>query len=403
MIKRVIRRGMREPLPCIATVLLSAVLAVILCFLHQSQKEEQQNFENTYDATPITFEITWLNGNRLNNSAAASGHMADILPELFLGTSRHEPEFDDLITDLKIRMSYTGSLWLVSEEDGELDLAGENQKIVGITSSKIAKETYPDFGQTILWYEGYDESVFKSELFVCVAPSSFEGVGEVVMTFSSGREAYSCTLKIAGVYPGDESFALYCPYAVMERIYAGVNEPKVVEHLSGRLADNDDLERFRERASKWFAAPNPLGEPTPWENNMGYETYPLAIDINDSLLRDLGSDLRNSITVNRIAAALVFLLSAGAGFLTGFLVIRARKREIALMRTLGTSNVTVFLELETEQILCVGAGVLIGGSYSLYGPVAQLCIFAGMYITGLAVALLVFLNSNLLATVKEDE
>ena len=84
-------------------------------------------------------------------------------------------------------------------------------------------------------------------------------------------------------------------------------------------------------------------------------------------------------------------------------MIRSRKREIALMRTLGTSNRIVCMELEIEQILCVAAGVIIGGSYSLWEPLGQLCLFAGIYIAGLTAALLVFIRANLLATMKEDE
>lgn len=48
MIKRVFRQCTREPMTCIAAILFTAVLAVILCFLHRSQLEEQKNFENIY-------------------------------------------------------------------------------------------------------------------------------------------------------------------------------------------------------------------------------------------------------------------------------------------------------------------------------------------------------------------
>lgn len=401
MIQRFLRRSMREPMPCIAVILFTAILTVILCFLHQSLLDEQKSIENTYHSIPIEFEITWLDGTRLKNSAPASGHMADILPELFLGTSRHEPQFDDLVTELKIRMSYTGDLRTAPKMGEEVGFDSEDQKVVGITTSQVAKEMYPDFGETIVWFEEFDDSVFRTDLFVCIAPSSFEGIDRVTLTFESDG-LYSCTLQIVGLYPTEGDYTIYCPYAVMERIYAGINEPKVVEHLSGRLADNDNIEIFRQRAAEWFATPNPLGTPTPWDK-LSYDHYPLAIDIDDSLLEGLESDLEASAAVNRIAAGLVFALSTGAGFLTGFLVIRSRKREITLMRTLGTPNGTVCGELVLEQALCVAFGVILGGSYSLWQPAWQLAVFAGVYLAGLALALLIFTRINLLATVKEDE
>ena len=73
------------------------------------------------------------------------------------------------------------------------------------------------------------------------------------------------------------------------------------------------------------------------------------------------------------------------------------------MRTLGTSNPVVCMEFEIEQILCVFAGVAIGGSYSLWEPIEQLILFAGIYTVGLSVALFFFIRTNLLATIKEDE
>lgn len=401
MIQRVFRRCTREPMTCIAAILFTAVLTVILCFLHRSQLVEQKNFEKTYNATPLEFVVTWLDGTRLNDSSPASGHFADLLPGLFLGNGRYSSNMPKYIDDLQIRMVCNGRVKTAPIPIAEAGFE-KNETVVGITSTKVAKEYDPSFGMNITWLEGYDESILRTEKYVCIAPSVFEGLEEVSVTFTS-TGSYTCKLKIVGLYPKEENYTLYCPYFVMETVYTRINEPKNVQHLSGKIANNGDLEAFLEAASEWFATPNPLGEHTHRDNIFGYEYYPLAIDIDDSLLKNLQENLQQSMTINRIAAALVFALSAGAGFLTGFLVIRSRKREIGLMRTLGTSNLTVCMELEMKQILCVAAGVIIGGSYSLRQPVGQLCIFAGVYIAGLTVALLVFTRTNLLATMKEDE
>ena len=398
MIRSALRRCGREPIPFVAVFLFTAILTVILCFLHRSQTEEQANFQNIYDSMPIEFDITWLDGTRLNDSAPASGHMADILPELFLGTSRHEPQFDDLVTDLQIRMSEWGTE-IVDDTQQEQTTTW---KMVGITTPEAAYDQPSRFGEQIQWYEGYDESILQTEELVCVVPSDYDGSEEVTLTFSFSND-FTCTFRIVGRYSEEGSHQMYCPYGAMAYVYARINQPKAVERLSGRLIDNGDLETFRQRAAEWFATPNPAGEPTPWENNMGYDTYPLAIDIQDEQLKTLTADIENSLTVNRIAAGLVFALSAGAGFLTGFLVIRSRKREITLMRTLGASNGTVCGELALEQLLCVASGVLLGGSYSLWQPAWQLVVFAAVYLAGLVLALLVFTRANLQATIKEDE
>ena len=408
MIKRILRRSAREPITCIAAILFAAILTVILCYLHQSQKTEQQNYENTFHSIPVEFEITKLNGNRLDESAHIDGYMAD----LFFENSVFEPNFSELVSDVQVRMSHSGTLIEEQEENTTANEAAETQKItkrlVGITSVKVAEELTPEFGGMIEWYDGYDESIFGSDQFVCVVPSNYIDIGEVVLAFNyraygeTRDREYTCSFVVVGRYTDEGNNKLYCPYSIMEHIYSKLNEPKKVQYLMGKLSNNDNLELLHEIASNWFAEPNPMGDPTPWEK-YGYEYYPFAMDIKDSLLKSLVSDMQNSMTINRIAAALVFVLSAGAGFLTGFLVIRSRKREIALMRTLGTSNRIVCMELEIEQILCVAAGVIIGGSYSLWEPLGQLCLFAGIYIAGLTAALLVFIRANLLATMKEDE
>lgn len=408
MIKRVFRRAVRQPLTCIAAILFVAILAVILCFLHRSQLEELENFQKTYESTPIKFEITWLDGTRLYDSAPASGHFADLMPGLFLGNGRYVSEMKDMVANLQLRMtagwgSEPEEEKVPDEETGYYRLTVWN--MVGITSAAAAKDHPSQFGELIEWKEGYDESIFLTDQYVCIVPSYYEGPEDAVeLTFENGhRKPVTRTFQIVGRYAEDNNYNMYCPYQVVEDLYRWLSKPKELELLSGQLANNDDLEKFKVAAAEWFATPNPEGEPTPWDNPFGYESYPLAMDIDDSLLRNLEKDLQQSMTINRIASALVFILSTGAGFLTGFLVIRSRKREIALMRTLGTSNTIVCAELGLEQVLCVAAGVVIGGSYSLWQPVGQLCLFAGVYLVGLSVALLVFTRTNLLATMKEDE
>ena len=126
------------------------------------------------------------------------------------------------------------------------------------------------------------------------------------------------------------------------------------------------------------------------------------MDIDDSMLKSLEVSMKNSLRLNQLASAVVFALSAGAGFLTGFLVIRSRKREIGLMRTLGASHPSIFAELALEQMLCIALGIGLGGSYTLWEPVRQLIVFAAIYTAGLVVALLIFMRENLLATLKEE-
>ena len=104
-----------------------------------------------------------------------------------------------------------------------------------------------------------------------------------------------------------------------------------------------------------------------------------------------------------LSTALVFVLTAGAGFLIGFLMVRSRKRDIDLMRTMGTSNGLIYLSFAAEQMLCLIVGTAAGAATYTWQPLIPLVIFMGIYFAGLSAALIIFLRSNLLTAIKKDE
>lgn len=399
MLKHITKRTIRQPVSALAVILFAAVLTVVLCYLHRAEQEEIRSYENTYRSVPIHFQVTNLDGSKIDKSDPVDGWFA----ELFFPDSRISPNFSELASDLQLRMSHPAFLGNTAEED-----AFPNEELTGITSLFVAQELTMEHGADIHWKTGYDESIFASDRLLCVVPESDGEMEEVVLTFRyHNRELqihreYRCTLTVVGWHTDSGNYGIYCPYAVMEQIYLKLGESKKFEHISATLKDNHDLALLRDTAAHWFAQPNPLGELTAW-GKYGYDHYLYAMDINDTLLKNLQTNLKNSIRINQLAAMLVFLLSAGAGFFTGFLVIRSRKREINLMRTLGASNAAVCFEFGIEQAMYVVVGIILGGSYSLWTPMNRLCIFAGIYIAGLTAALITFIKTNLLATIKEDE
>ena len=73
------------------------------------------------------------------------------------------------------------------------------------------------------------------------------------------------------------------------------------------------------------------------------------------------------------------------------------------MRTMGASQISIFIQLAVEQMLCIVAGIFLGGLVFLWQPIEKLGLFGGIYLIGLAAALLIFLRKNLLTSIKEDE
>ena len=127
------------------------------------------------------------------------------------------------------------------------------------------------------------------------------------------------------------------------------------------------------------------------------------MDINDENLFSLKDILEKSIKFNRTVTVIIVVLSVISGFLVGFLMIRSRKRDIILMRTVGESNLRVYIALALEQMMCIILGVIIGGAFNLWRPIGNLAAFVVVYLVGLSLSLVIFLNKKLLTSIKEDE
>ena len=416
MFQNMMRRMIRQPLTSLAVLLFAAGLTVVLCHLHSTGREELRSYEETYASVPVYFKVVDLDGSKPGGSTGIDGLVKHLFEDDW-----PKPVLKPYMGEIHYRTSLSGKYYL-TDENGAPILNGRDQQqsrsqtTVGVTSTRVAEELTESWGGKIYWNEGYDESILSQKEFVCIVPESMRSYRQLDMEFTYeywptgivndfGEPIlmeFRETFQVVGYYTDPGNNNIYCPYLTMASVNALLHKQIVIEEIGAVLADNSQLAQFKEDAYQWFAEPNPLGEKTPW-GKYGWEYYLYALDIDDTMLTNLETNMKNSLRLNQLASAVIFAMSAGAGFLTGFLVIRSRKREIALMRTLGTSNPRVCLELGIEQILCVAAGIILGGGYSRWEPFGKLGIFAGIYIAGLTAALLIFIRANLLATIKEDE
>lgn len=397
MLRHTLKRLKRSPVSAIGILLFFAVLAIVLCGLHAANEKELRNYEEVYDTIPVELTVTNLLGTNADNLNAPMW-VANVFTDNNYNLSGYA-------ADVQIKSSY-----MIETVDGKEATA----QLVGITSTKLAPALLQMDGGVVKWTEGYDDSVFSGQDSVCVIPENMKNDADsLALTFlhiippqslndEPIRKEYECTLKIVGSYESSNNSVIYCPYNQIIDVYKNLGCEMKIDAIGATLCDNDLLDDLLSDRADWFAEPNPTGEKTPW-NEMGYTYYPYALDINDALLQRTIATLQNSLLVNQICTVLVFTLSAAAGFLIGFLMVRSRKKEIALMRTMGTPNRSIYLGFALEQMLCVVLGIVLGGSYNGWNPADRLGILAVIYFVGLTVALQIFLHKNLLTTIKEDE
>lgn len=396
MVSHTFRRLRRTPVPALGILLFMAILSVVLCGLQRANDAELEKYNETYRTIPVNVAITNLSGTTSTN--------LDIPP---------------MISEKFVLWDCLGRYLTDLQKVCKHSIQGEHlgSKLAGITSFALSSELWAENGTLIEWKDGYSEDIFASDDLVCLVPHSMptqtdEETGmdcvelyfEVLGRGSDGLLTHNLKLRVAGTYRGGDGKTVYCPYTVCEQLYTEFDEVLYIQAMRATLNNNDDLEALRTESKKWFAEPNPLGEKTPYEGSEFTDDYYLfALDINDELLQRAASTLQTSITTNRICTIIVLCLSAATGFLIGFLMVYSRKKEIALMRTMGTSNRSIYFGFALEQMLCVILGIVLGGSYNGWHPADRLGILAGIYFVGLTVALQIFLHKNLLTTIKEDE
>lgn len=394
-----LKRILRSPIPAVGVLLFAVAMAVVLQSLHLSKLEAQKHYEEIYRQIDVTCTVTNLAGTKSDGL-----NLGNIIVNQFTEYRAWASgsEILPLIEDVQIKSQH------------KLSGALSERMLVGITSIKIARELWPENGCTIFWNEGFDASMFGEKTLLCIIPQALvkeltegqeEGaqVQEIPVELKLGDfypyhptepGDYSGTMQVAGVYTGGDQKTVYCAWLTLMGLWDEMGQMETATAIQATLRNNDQVSALRQAAAAAeFAEPDPNADPTDLH---------LALDIDDSKLRQADLTLRNSLRVNALSAMLVFVLSAGAGFLIGFLMIRSRKREISLMRTMGTPNRKIYLSFAAEQMACVIAGPLLGSITNASQPAQQLVAFGSVYFIGLSAALLIFLRKNLLTTIKEE-
>lgn len=395
MISTVFKQMIRRPLLPAVVLCFTAILAAALCGLHATNVAEQKNFEEIYRTVPVTLTVTNLTGERSTNLEAERWVHSQFTCSYDLG---------DYITDVNVKMSQNIHTMQINGEYGHC------KELVGITSLESDVDLLQGGDQVIVWKDGYDASILRSGDMVCIVPEGVVSEAEKPPKYVDLRikshlnllnPYYDCKLKIVGTHSLDSN-VIYCPFSVVGTAKDRVHAMWLIDSISGTLADNYKLDEMWSEASDWFVKPNPKGEKTPWDYSW-YTYYPYALVVDDSQLVAASEALENSIKINRQSTLAVFAISVVTSFFVGFLAVRQRKRDIALMRTIGTGNGRIFLRFLFELMLCAVLGTALGGAFFLWTPIKRLLIFVCIYFVGLSIALLIFLHTNLLSTMREDE
>lgn len=406
MLKYIFSHVRRKIGTTLCMILVALLISASFCVLERLKHSEQENYDKMYHSIPVTAAVSDLTGRKTEGVGLKSWAV-----DVFLPGGRNLPNtLEQYVINVRARTTWT--ICDYQRLNGE-DIAV--LPVVGINTVEAEDPLLKNSGGSVTWFEGYDDSVLSGTDPVCLLPEELlPDTGEKttvsigVSCVKSGEKGpytiqRQIDWKVAGTYKAKDR-NIYVPYRQAEGIWTLLDETThfTADFIKMTLRDNDLLEEFREASQKWFAKPDIRGTQVPW-GRMDEEFYIYSLAIDDSQLVAVKDLLNKSMLVNNICRQILFAVSAGVGFLVGFLTIRSRQREIILMRAMGTPTVQVFGSFALEQMGFVLAGILLGGLPFRWQPLNRLILFGVLYAVGLCLALAIFLRKNLMSTMKEEE
>ena len=246
------------------------------------------------------------------------------------------------------------------------------QKLIGITSVDAASELAPVSGNSITYFEGYDESIFTSNKAVCLVSTAAaeelsqdtDNNGNVILTVqmspaATGEASTQISLEIAGTY-SSKSQTIYCPFSCVAAVQTELDGKITGDSLSATVRDNHELDEFRQILMRHFANVDPSGHQEEINNSPALRYLQFAITVHDETLREtlnaLNRNLQTLYRLKPIFACIEVMIGAAAGFF----YIHIRRREFAIARSLGTKRIETVIMVFVEICLMFLVGAAIG-------------------------------------------
>lgn len=257
--------------------------------------------------------------------------------------------------------------------------------------------TLSEYAPGIEWLEGYDESLFAGEQAVCIAPRSAElALGEEARLPMRTRRSVVAVLTVVGLYGGGyDGFGgatYYCPLPVLRGLYEENGMPFSYCGLEMELCNTRELGTFKAQMRE-----------------LRLDGGMTRLVVNDALLLSVTTQLQRHIELLKALLPLLFAFAAAIGFVLSFLLLRGRRREAAVMRSLGAKRRRVFATLLLETAMQAASGAALGAlaAFLISGRDAlcllNIALVLACYLFGGAAAALHFARVNVLKLMAARE
>lgn len=323
-----LRRNIKSALITLVSFL--AVLMVIL-FIQQSVYSRQKTLESMAVSSEIRGDIADTFGNQTDFLK-----MDPKYPMLFM----ENESIVELVEEVSVQTVFGCSI------------DGSNKKLVAITGERADQTLYYD--GSIFYNEGYDASIWLTGEKVCVISPEMEmccyegedgkvylDVVALVLNPASGKHVeLPLTMQVIGEAVSQNK--VFCPYLMLQ---AACDErpdvPFWADALAFTVRDNTRLDELRTQLDPYF------GDSDIQNAGEGYNT----VIIKDAEYLKLMHEAQKNLEIMAFLQPILYLCALGAGVMLVVMQMRSRKKEMAVIRSLGAGRLRVMAQSILEYAL----------------------------------------------------
>ena len=347
--------------------MMSIVLAFILlfCYFSNSIRIQGEKLDFVYKTIPIYVEVSDYRGNNRDDLALPDGFYVETF-------TLEKYEMSNYLKDISLKRELS-VLYFGNAEN--LNSINESFKIIGITNLSNVKNSYAErgFDFEIEFKEGLDYDIFKESSNLCLVSeelliSAEKKMGDMISlslitkaSIHSRKDEFGnitirpvdAKFEIAGVIKGGKINEIYCSWGKAAELGALSDNcsTKYTDILRATINDNYKLNEFKAKAKKDYVS---VGE------KMFTGTKFYALTVYDDIFTKALTQIQRNIQFLKAVYPLVVVFSFVIGYLVSYLFTRNRKKEVAVMRSLGISRFKVFITIMIELTAINVIGTLLG-------------------------------------------
>lgn len=323
----------------------------------------------------------------------------------------HGLQESEYVKNLYMKTLFKGT-FLPEGKEPDHDAMQAKLFLMGINDMKAIGGIEED---DIVWNKGMDGEIFKDSARRCVVSREIldaygwelgQTIGfEQFYYVRTGLYGMDVTMEnlnieqyeIAGYVDIDETeltgdftmFDLLVPLSCVHEAYHQKEVPFGAHSASFVVGNSLQLNEFKQEMKELgLRAIDPMAQKT--------ESYCQgnALNVNDSVFISTATQLRRIIDLSKAFFPAILFLIICVGYLATLLLLQSRKKEMALLRSLGFRRKQCFGTYFAEQLLLVVAGIAVGslmavllqGNYGMDSVLAGCCVGI-CYMTGNSLAL----------------